>query len=237
LPSEILVCDPSTKTIQAITQAGVVHVSVYTADPFFRWPKAGENWIIKQENGNWYLDTILQNTEDDLLLKQLKPGDALLNTPGRIMTSNKTKIVQKFTEILGHENWNNEKEYVVKETVQHEGKAYVAISGSKNVNPTSVKKEGGEIIKTHIEGPEGEEEIEIEVEKKAEYWEEIPNGNKIFIINHNLNDFGVYVSAIELHVPHHEVKIAKRESSEENTVIVEFESNLEPYSVEIIVIG
>lgn len=243
LPAEILTCDPSNKTVEVLTQAGVLRVSVYTTPTFFRWPKSGENWIVKQENGSWYLDSILQNENDIIRLRNLSPGDALINVAGKLLTNQNTKVTQKYTEILGREVWNSEKEYSIGETIQYEGKAYEAVEANKNVNPTTVSKSGGEKITTMVEGlEEGATEtemveVEYETEEVVEYWKEIPNGNKIFVINHNLNDFAVQIAAIQLNVPHNEVKIAKRESYIANSIIVEFESNLEPFSTEIIVIG
>jgi hypothetical protein len=92
----IVTSDPSTKTVQGIMRGGQVQISVFTTDPFFRWPKTGENWIVRQENGSWHLDSILQDPADPTLATSLDPGDVLVNAPGRIRITNGEKLVSSY---------------------------------------------------------------------------------------------------------------------------------------------
>ena len=42
-----------------------------------RWPMVGESWIVRQENGNWYL----QGIYDPLSMQNIPPGDAVIHSP------------------------------------------------------------------------------------------------------------------------------------------------------------
>jgi len=55
----IILCDPATKRIEAETRHGeVIAINAYSFTSTFRWPKVGESWMVKEENGSWYLDSI-----------------------------------------------------------------------------------------------------------------------------------------------------------------------------------
>jgi len=99
--AEIVTSDPVTKTVQALMRTGPVHISVYTTEPFFRWPKTGENWMVRRENGSWYLDGILQESTDTFKLQNCEPGDVHLNVPGKIHTNQGTTLPQKYTATVG----------------------------------------------------------------------------------------------------------------------------------------
>jgi hypothetical protein len=59
---KIVAVDRSTKRIEGVLKVGkVVQVSVYATDPLFRWPKVGESWMVRQDNGHWILDGIWQD--------------------------------------------------------------------------------------------------------------------------------------------------------------------------------
>lgn len=100
-PCEILTVDPEQKMVQGIMRAGPVHISVYSTDPFFRWPIVGENWVIRQENGTWYLDSILQSEHDAIKLEDIEPGDMHLNVSGKIHTNMGYTVTRKFTQKVG----------------------------------------------------------------------------------------------------------------------------------------
>lgn len=102
-PAHIVAVDPATRTVQAVMRAGSVRVSAYTGMPLSRWPQVGENWIIKGENGSWYLDSILQDDSDPTQGSSLEPGDALINAPnsGKVHLSSGHTVARKFTAIVG----------------------------------------------------------------------------------------------------------------------------------------
>ncbi len=59
----IVQCDPEQQIIQASLGAGqIVPVNAYAYTPAWRWPMVGEKWILKEENGSWFLD-ILQEPQ------------------------------------------------------------------------------------------------------------------------------------------------------------------------------
>lgn len=61
---KIITCDPASGTIEAETRNGeVVSVNAYAFNPTFRWPIEGEKWIIREENGSWFLDSIYEPME------------------------------------------------------------------------------------------------------------------------------------------------------------------------------
>lgn len=112
LPCHIITVDVEQKIIQGMIRSGPVHISVYTTDPLFRWPQVGDNWIIRQENGSWYLDSILQKGTEEVQLSEMQPGDVHLNAPnhGRVHLSTGTTLARKYTQIVGD---GSKKEWVI----------------------------------------------------------------------------------------------------------------------------
>lgn len=98
---EIITSNPKAKQVEGIMRTGPVHISVFTTDPFFRWPKTGESWLVRKENGSWYLDSILQGEEDPVRLKDLEPGDGFINVPGKIHTNTGTTVTRKYIQTVG----------------------------------------------------------------------------------------------------------------------------------------
>jgi hypothetical protein len=84
---KIITVEPAQRRVEGVIKSGaVVQVAVYTVDPFFRWPKVGENWMIRRENGTWFLDSKWQNQEGEsesnpTIVNNLNEGDALIDTP------------------------------------------------------------------------------------------------------------------------------------------------------------
>lgn len=102
---KIITVEPSQRRVEGVIKSGaVVQVAIYTVDPFFRWPKVGENWMIRRENGTWILDSKWQeNEEADTLVENLKEGDALIDTPtGNVYLSsgNLLASVKKIEELI-----------------------------------------------------------------------------------------------------------------------------------------
>lgn len=83
----ILTCDPISRLIEAETRNGeVISVNAYNYTPIFRWPIPGEKWMVREENGSWWLDGIyeLQGSPEEMI--QAEPGDAIISTgSGRIL--------------------------------------------------------------------------------------------------------------------------------------------------------
>ena len=57
----IVSVDTATKQITGrLAGAQDVPIHAWTYGAVFRWPKVGEEWILEEQNGNWYLDSIIQ---------------------------------------------------------------------------------------------------------------------------------------------------------------------------------
>lgn len=86
---KIIVCDPAKKQIEGQTQAGeVISINAYVYSPFFRWPKVGEQVMVREENGSWYLEGIWEapgeRAGDEALHEE--PGDAVISaSSGRVL--------------------------------------------------------------------------------------------------------------------------------------------------------
>lgn len=79
----IVTCDPATKTIEGKIQRGeVVPINAYYLSPFFRWPQIGELWVIREENGSWFLEGLWEEQEG----VGAEPGDAIISSnAGRVL--------------------------------------------------------------------------------------------------------------------------------------------------------
>lgn len=104
LPCHIITVDPATKIVNGVTKGGPIRISSYTGGALSRWPKPGEEWIVKRENGSWYLDTILPNSNDVLQSADLEPGDVRINAPnnGRIYLSTGHTVARKYKQTVGN---------------------------------------------------------------------------------------------------------------------------------------
>jgi len=61
---KIILVDPESKRIEAETRNGeTIQVNAYYLNPSFRWPMVGESWMVKEENGSWYLEGLWENQE------------------------------------------------------------------------------------------------------------------------------------------------------------------------------
>jgi hypothetical protein len=70
---KIITCDPSQRLIEAETRNGeVITVNVYSYTPVFRWPIPGEKWIVGEENGSWYLESIYEPQEASEAKEEVK---------------------------------------------------------------------------------------------------------------------------------------------------------------------
>jgi hypothetical protein len=59
--AKIVTVDPSNQIIHASLGAGqVVPVNAFSYSPLFRWPMVGEHWILREENGSWFLHEICE---------------------------------------------------------------------------------------------------------------------------------------------------------------------------------
>jgi hypothetical protein len=93
---KILTCDPSKRLIEAETRNGeVITVNAYAYTPMFRWPIPGEKWMVKEENGSWYLDGIYEPQGTEGSEVQAEPGDAVISSSsGRLLLNQEGKLTQ-----------------------------------------------------------------------------------------------------------------------------------------------
>ncbi len=74
----IVTVDPTQSIVDGILKSGsAIRISVYTTGAAFRWPVVGESWIVRQENGSWYLESLLPPAS----FQTAAPGDAIINSP------------------------------------------------------------------------------------------------------------------------------------------------------------
>lgn len=84
---KILTCNPQSRLIEAETRnAEVITVNAYYYTPVFRWPVPGEKWVVREENGSWFLDGIYEQQEPSGKVSELEDGDAIISTgSGRVL--------------------------------------------------------------------------------------------------------------------------------------------------------
>ncbi len=94
--AKILTVEPATQTIHASLGAGqVVPVNMYTYTPVVRWPKVGETWWLREENGSWFLDSIMESQGIPGEETQAEPGDAVISSSsGRLLLNQGGKLTQ-----------------------------------------------------------------------------------------------------------------------------------------------
>jgi hypothetical protein len=81
--AKITTVDPTQGLVEAVTKDGtIMRVSVYTIPTAFRWPQVGENWMIRQENGSWYLEGYWPTTDD---FQGIEAGDVVITAPTGII--------------------------------------------------------------------------------------------------------------------------------------------------------
>jgi hypothetical protein len=88
----IITSNPAQQEIEGQTQRGeVIPISAYTLNPIFRWPRVGEKWIVREENGSWFLESIWEPANGIVP----GPGDVVISAPlGRILL-NVNGIIQE----------------------------------------------------------------------------------------------------------------------------------------------
>lgn len=93
---KIITCDPQKRLIEAETRNGeVITVNAYHYTPMFRWPIPGEKWIVKEENGSWYLEGIYEPQGEVGNELQAEPGDAVLSSSsGRLLMNQEGKLTE-----------------------------------------------------------------------------------------------------------------------------------------------
>lgn len=118
---KILTCDPQTRTIEAETRNGeVISVNAYSYTPTFRWPIPGEKWVVKEENGSWYLDGIYEPQGVAGSEIQAEPGDAVISSSsGRLLLNQEGQLTQiKGSElsVTGYREEPEAKEWLLRPT-------------------------------------------------------------------------------------------------------------------------
>jgi hypothetical protein len=85
----ITTVDPATNQIEGVTRTGSpVNATVVHTGVAWRWPVVGEQWMARQENGQWFLDGPMSsdpNSTAAVTLFDVPPGDAIINTPTGIV--------------------------------------------------------------------------------------------------------------------------------------------------------
>lgn len=89
----IILCEPDQRRIEAQIQGGeIIAINAYAFSQAFRWPMVGETWIIREENGSWFLDSQWEEQEPAEGLKP-EPGDHILSAgSGRVLLNVKGKL-------------------------------------------------------------------------------------------------------------------------------------------------
>lgn len=128
-PCQIITVDPTTNIVNASTKAGPIRVSVFTSTPFSRWPRVGEEWVVKRENGSWYLDSILASANNSLQRTELDPGDGLIDAPnhGLVHFSTGHTVARKYIQDVGD---GSKTKWVVKHEL-NDLFLHVAVVGNK----------------------------------------------------------------------------------------------------------
>jgi hypothetical protein len=90
---KIITCDPAKRLIEAETRNGeVITINAYYYTPLFRWPVSGEKWVVNEENGSWFLESIY---EEQGALEGVKPepgGTIISAASGRILTNEEGQL-------------------------------------------------------------------------------------------------------------------------------------------------
>lgn len=97
---KILTCDPEKRLIEAETRNGeVISVNAYYYNPTFRWPIPEEKWVVKEENGSWYLDGIYEPQGIPGETIQAKPGDAIISSSSGNVYKNVNGKLEPLVEV------------------------------------------------------------------------------------------------------------------------------------------
>ena len=81
--AQVTTVEPANNQIELVTKTGApVNVLVVSTGVAWRWPVVGESWVVRQENGAWYLDGIQPNpnTTATVTLYDVPPGNAIINS-------------------------------------------------------------------------------------------------------------------------------------------------------------
>lgn len=82
----ILTSDPTTGIIEAKFKGGETRrITVFETAVAFRWPVAGESWVVRQENGTWYLDSPIPSPTQGNPINTVNPGDTIINSPTGVL--------------------------------------------------------------------------------------------------------------------------------------------------------
>jgi hypothetical protein len=75
---KITTVDPTQGLIEAVLKSSLRNISVYSIPAAFEWPVVGDNWMVTQMNGSWYLEGRFPTTNS---YQDINPGDMLLTAP------------------------------------------------------------------------------------------------------------------------------------------------------------
>lgn len=79
----ITTVDPSSSTVRFVIKGDAQERSalIATVPVAFRWPQVGEAWMVRQENGTWYLD----GPQSTSAYQDAGSGDAIINASSGVV--------------------------------------------------------------------------------------------------------------------------------------------------------
>src|SRR3954468_3649845 len=78
---KIITVDPPNRRVQAMLRDGSpIQIGVSETPNAFRWPKTGEEWVVRRDQGLWVLDSHIDPPDSDGVqrIEDLNEGDSLL---------------------------------------------------------------------------------------------------------------------------------------------------------------
>jgi hypothetical protein len=71
--------DPPNRILDVVGADGAARrISLTNIPPMFVWPRPGESWTIREQNGNWNLGERFQSDDDTFDITDLDPGEGLV---------------------------------------------------------------------------------------------------------------------------------------------------------------
>jgi hypothetical protein len=79
LTGVIVTSDPTTRRIEVVAKdAAVIQIGVGPLPALFRWPIEGEYWTIVRENGDWKLESVVEDPKAIKRASTIGAGEALV---------------------------------------------------------------------------------------------------------------------------------------------------------------
>jgi hypothetical protein len=74
----IVTSDAETSRIEVVGRDAAVIQATPMGGTLVRWPKVGELWVVRRENGIWQLDSVIENRDALVTVSMLMAGKALI---------------------------------------------------------------------------------------------------------------------------------------------------------------